>query len=926
MVIGYPTSHDNRRYRYVCRVPTSHNCSLLQIGSANLTILGMASTRRKGNDGVIGKIAPELTNRVVAIQRRLSELSVPTGIKASNIAGQTQRTNTAPESTIKIPYVEKADTHFDYLLKEMQWLAADFIAERKRHQAARRKISAGVLSHSQLAEKRHQKEIEAAALKQRKLASKIARRVRHWWAGPDRILIYQQKMAIHQERCQAMNQQLVKLLQLTERYTKSLTAQNSDGTGTSQIERALASSSRRARIVQDYSHLKLRGGDESLYGADTTDDDSGSSYCPTDTASDDETTLNEAEMEERQLRGLEGPFVADPEELLLLRQEAALPVEEVIERWKDETCKSAESIIASSMGIQQQKRKHDTTQHSQEINVFNEEDGQKRKRLVRFAKLNKDSVGGHGDLNNSFEDESRGEGDNDDDDDDEFEPVGEMMDDETTMEAEEKLKQEMSYAEELAILEKENEMSVDELRKLYSLDSNVDMHDRFQDEGDTGSSEEARSNDGDEDDDSNAAADDEEEEEFEPCGDIVDDETTIEAEEKLQRNMSHAEELALLRKENEMSLEELRKLYAVDTSANVRNQSQDEGDSDDGFHDGSNIGESGSCNDDDDEDRNSDDAEFEPTEDTIDDERTMEAEEKMKREMTYAEELAILKKESEMSVDELKKLYALANCPEMEFRNSDKVESMNDSIEPKGNNDRDISMDKVVSLTMNNITGGKYTQCITEALTDTNNIKGDETVGRTVSAGEHKNVSDIGNSQLDDIKQANDSDINANDELERVKLRTSLTGNPEASKTCESKVQEGIHRSNNDQNDVYMDEVMANEIIEAGDVEKLIKSGEVDNQPVTRGLKRALISQGETAKRQRHGTDTLVADTGHDACNSLEGSAEVAKKTIASRPFMLSPLVKLREYQQIGLNWLVSLQTRRLNGILADGKRTALNN
>jgi hypothetical protein len=30
--------------------------------------------------------------------------------------------------------------------------------------------------------------------------------------------------------------------------------------------------------------------------------------------------------------------------------------------------------------------------------------------------------------------------------------------------------------------------------------------------------------------------------------------------------------------------------------------------------------------------------------------------------------------------------------------------------------------------------------------------------------------------------------------------------------------------------------------------------------------------------------------------------------------------VKLREYQQTGLNWLVSLQSRRLNGILADGK------
>mmetsp|Transcript_26925 Transcript_26925/g.61981 ORF Transcript_26925/g.61981 Transcript_26925/m.61981 type:complete len:301 (-) Transcript_26925:1084-1986(-) len=38
----------------------------------------------------------------------------------------------------------------------------------------------------------------------------------------------------------------------------------------------------------------------------------------------------------------------------------------------------------------------------------------------------------------------------------------------------------------------------------------------------------------------------------------------------------------------------------------------------------------------------------------------------------------------------------------------------------------------------------------------------------------------------------------------------------------------------------------------------------------------------------------------------------------ASRPFLLSPWVKMREYQCAGLNWLVSLQRRRLNGILAD--------
>ena len=51
-----------------------------------------------------------------------------------------------------------------------------------------------------------------------------------------------------------------------------------------------------------------------------------------------------------------------------------------------------------------------------------------------------------------------------------------------------------------------------------------------------------------------------------------------------------------------------------------------------------------------------------------------------------------------------------------------------------------------------------------------------------------------------------------------------------------------------------------------------------------------------------------------DLLDALQKSDDVARKTLASRPFLLFPSVKLREYQQIGLNWLVSLQCRRLNG------------
>lgn len=47
-------------------------------------------------------------------------------------------------------------------------------------------------------------------------------------------------------------------------------------------------------------------------------------------------------------------------------------------------------------------------------------------------------------------------------------------------------------------------------------------------------------------------------------------------------------------------------------------------------------------------------------------------------------------------------------------------------------------------------------------------------------------------------------------------------------------------------------------------------------------------------------------------------------------PFVLSKRLRLREYQHEGLNWLMSLHERRLNGILADemglGKTIQVNN
>ena len=65
----------------------------------------------------------------------------------------------------------------------------------------------------------------------------------------------------------------------------------------------------------------------------------------------------------------------------------------------------------------------------------------------------------------------------------------------------------------------------------------------------------------------------------------------------------------------------------------------------------------------------------------------------------------------------------------------------------------------------------------------------------------------------------------------------------------------------------------------------------------------------------------LLKDKENDvgsALQRLDAADQMARSIHVDRPFLLAKKLSLREYQHIGLNWLVSLHERRLNGILAD--------
>mmetsp|Transcript_7652 Transcript_7652/g.22422 ORF Transcript_7652/g.22422 Transcript_7652/m.22422 type:complete len:1551 (+) Transcript_7652:1-4653(+) len=192
-----------------------------------------------------------------------------------------------------------------------------------------------------------------------------------------------------------------------------------------------------------------------------------------------------------------------------------------------------------------------------------------------------------------------------------------------------------------------------------------------------------------------------------------------------------------------------------------------------------------------------DDGEFEMTgEPEVDDETTMIAEENLGRDMTYEEELATLNRENEMSVEELRAMYA----------------GMND-----GENNESLQ----------------------------------EGSGEGNKDGDNETVADEPEPRPDGTKKRTRDSLEDSSSLHA----SGNTGNNKKRTRKEQKSNDASESSEND---------------------------------------------------------------GTAAMEALEASAVKARETLASRPFLLAPWVKLRRYQQVGLNWLVSLQSRRLNGILAD--------
>ena len=671
-----------------------------------------------------------LEERKLAISRRLDAISVP--LPKNTLAPQTkqlqpttsnskkkkrgrrsvtpiQEPDDIPSETAinvatstvaaKVMRCDKIDTHWDYLLKEMKWLAADFQAERKRHVGFSKKMAVSATVYCEGAVAREVKSIQDATIKQRKLAARIARETtKKFWSQIHRVITYKQKLSYDTMRHNAMNQQLVQLVQQTEKYTALLSIEpTTEVNGLSSnrkdmsIEQALAITvvRRSKNRVRDYAQLlhdvETTDGENSYYG-ESTDENSGSDATyineEDDHSSDDESTLRAAEMEEWRERHLNDDnynksndimdedtlaFEADPIELQMLQEEAEMDIHQVVERLK------ADSDVVTDI-LSSSKHRH-VRFLDNEVEKVEVKESKNEPTTIPIVKSvpalpvvpTLDGSDADDDMDASdVDDYDDSQNNKEEEDDDEFVVDIEEVDDETTMEQEEMLPRDISVDDELRLLQQENELSVEELRKLYSgafsgtqLNENTDQADAYKEEQPSLEEQDDMNLD-----EVHVGADnkasatqqllvftskkeanidaDDDEEDYVP-EESVDDETTIEVEEKLGRDMTYAQELSILQRESEMSVDELRAMYThIDNDSSGRSPivvMESTADLLDAVDDQEN------------------DEEFIPNEDEPDDESTLEAEIRLGSEINPTEEIDMLKMESELPIEDLKRKY-----------------------------------------------------------------------------------------------------------------------------------------------------------------------------------------------------------------------------------------------------------------------------
>uniref|UniRef100_A0A1A9V1Z9 Helicase domino n=1 Tax=Glossina austeni TaxID=7395 RepID=A0A1A9V1Z9_GLOAU len=263
------------------------------------TAQGTTTLRRNGNSVVASNTPPPLYSPTP------SGLLVPaSSVNASTVASvSTTAANSAQEFSYKAKqevdvmrrimelqreglWTEKRlpkqlepvrpKAHWDYLLEEMVWLAADFAQERKWKKAAAKKCAKMVQKYFQDKANAAQKAEKAQEAHLKRVAAFIAKEVKMFWSNVEKLVEYKHHTKLEEKRKKALDQHLSFIVDQTEKFSQQL----AEGMNKSLVDASANPSINSSRI--------------SSPKRDNTDEE----FRPESASDDDEETIAKAEEEE----------------------------------------------------------------------------------------------------------------------------------------------------------------------------------------------------------------------------------------------------------------------------------------------------------------------------------------------------------------------------------------------------------------------------------------------------------------------------------------------------------------------------------------------------------------------------------------------------------------------------------------------------
>ncbi|XP_061928552.1 helicase domino isoform X4 [Apis cerana] len=260
----------------------------------------------------------------------------------------------------KVQEPPRTKAHWDYLLEEMVWLAADFAQERKWKKAAAKKCARMVQKYFQEKAIQAQKAEKSQELRLKKIASFIAKEIKTFWTNVEKLVEYKQQTRLEEKRKQALDQHLNFIVGQTEKYSTWLTEGLNKTDGPQSIPASMNSSRISSPIPPGKSH---------------SDED----FQPNQSSDDDEETIAKAEEELKSVTN-------HKEEVELLKKESELPLEDLLKELPPDYLENrSKSLSPASKEVEEENEK--TTDGDMDFVAASDESSDEEETIMEQEKL-----------------------------------------------------------------------------------------------------------------------------------------------------------------------------------------------------------------------------------------------------------------------------------------------------------------------------------------------------------------------------------------------------------------------------------------------------------------------------------------------------------------------------------------------------------